>query len=82
MFANEQDVVEAVRHTRERALRVKSRGGGHSITGSAVRDGSLIDFSDFLELTIDIEARPATVTPSCIASDFNDVPFHVDRHAT
>jgi FAD/FMN-containing dehydrogenase len=62
--ANEQDVVEAVRHAREQGMKVKARGGGHSITASSVRDGMLIDFSGFRELSIDPEGRTATVTPS------------------
>jgi len=68
---SEQDVVEAVRRAREQGLKVKARGGGHAITASAVRDGMLIDFADFREVTIDPKARTATVTPSVTGSEFN-----------
>ncbi len=59
----EEDVVAAVRLARERGLKVKARGGGHSWTASHIRDGMLIDFADFKEVTIDPDARTATVTP-------------------
>src|SRR6478609_3474457 len=37
--ANDADVVDAVRYARREGLKVKARGGGHSHTGSALRDG-------------------------------------------
>ncbi|MFF7982660.1 FAD-binding oxidoreductase [Streptomyces sp. NPDC007901] len=67
---NEQDVVEAVRRARKEGLKVKARGGGHSMTASSVRDGLMIDFSEFCEYTIDPQARTATVTPSVTGDDF------------
>ncbi len=65
----EEDVVAAVRLARERGLKVKARGGGHSWTGSAIRDGMLIDFTDFKEVTVDPESRTATVTPSVCGNE-------------
>ncbi|MBO4253324.1 FAD-binding oxidoreductase [Streptomyces griseorubiginosus] len=67
---NDQDVVNAVRRAREQGLKVNARGGGHSMSGSAVRDGMMIDFSEFREYTIDPQARTATVTPSVTGDDF------------
>jgi FAD/FMN-containing dehydrogenase len=67
---SDQDVVEAVRRAREEGLKVKARGGGHSHTGSALREGMMIDFSDYKEFSIDPEARTATVTPSVWSSTF------------
>jgi FAD/FMN-containing dehydrogenase len=58
--AREEDAVAAVRLARERGLRVKARGGGHSWTASHVRDGMLVDFSGFKEIAVDPEARTAT----------------------
>jgi hypothetical protein len=71
--ANEQDVAAAVRYAREHGLKVKARGGGHSNTGSAVRDGILIDFTDFHQITFDAEAMTATVTPSVLGTELNQV---------
>jgi hypothetical protein len=71
--ANEQDVVAAVRYAREHGLKVKAVGGGHSYTNSAIRDGMLIDFTDFHEIDVDPEARTATVTPNVRGNDLNDV---------
>jgi hypothetical protein len=65
----DQDVVAAVRLARERGLKVKARGGGHSWTASAVRDGMLIDFTDFKQITIDADACTATVTPSVMGME-------------
>ena len=67
---NEQEVVDAVRYARREGLKVKARGGGHSHTGSALRAGLMVDFSDFREFTVDPETRTGTVTPSVWSSEF------------
>ncbi len=70
---SEEDVVTAVRLARERGLRVKARAGGHSWTGSSVRDGGMvIDLSGFHEIEVDEAARTATVTPSVRARELNE----------
>ena len=69
---SDEDVVAAVRLARERGLKVKARGGGHSWTGSSVREGMLIDFSGYREITVDPSARTATVTPSVWARELNE----------
>ena len=68
---DENDVVAAVRYAREHGLRVKALGGGHSYTNSGIRDGLLIDFTDFQEVAVDPEARTATVTPSVRGNALN-----------
>jgi len=67
--SNEQDVVEAVRYARDHGLKVKARGGGHSFTGSALRSGVALDFSEYKEVTVDPETRTATITAGVEGSD-------------
>ena len=62
-----------MRYAREHGLKVKAVGGGHSYTNSAIRDGLLIDFTDFQEVEVDAEARTATVTPGVRGNDLNAV---------
>lgn len=69
---SDEDVAAAVRLARERGLSVKARGGGHSWTASHIRDGMLIDFEHYKRITIDPEARRATVTPSVYGIELND----------
>jgi FAD/FMN-containing dehydrogenase len=60
---SEQDVVAAVELARREGLKVKARSGGHSWTASSVRDGLLVDLELLDEITVDPEARTATVQP-------------------
>lgn len=68
---NDDDVIAAVRYARENGLKVKAVGGGHSYTNSAIRDGLLIDFTDFQVVEVDVEAMRAVVTPSVRGNDLN-----------
>jgi FAD/FMN-containing dehydrogenase len=62
--ASEQDVVAAVTFARSRGLKVAVRAGGHSWCGSPLHDGGLLlDLSQLRELSIDAEARTATMGP-------------------
>lgn len=62
--ANAEDVVAAVRHARERGLKVGVRSGGHSWQGVFVRDGGvLIDLGALNDVTIDVAARRASFGP-------------------
>jgi FAD/FMN-containing dehydrogenase len=71
--ANEADVIEAVRLARTRGLKIAIRGGGHSMCGSPLRDGGmLIDLSQLRSLSIDAEARTATVEPGITGREFAD----------
>ena len=63
--ASEDDVVAAVRHARERGMRIGVRSGGHSWAGNHVRDGGLLlDLSDLREASIDADLI-ASVQPGC-----------------
>src|SRR5438132_11112439 len=55
------DVVSAVSFAREEGLPVAVRGGGHSVAGHCIGDGSLVvDLRLMREVVVDAEARTAT----------------------
>jgi FAD/FMN-containing dehydrogenase len=69
---SEADVVAAVRLARERGLRVKARSGGHSWTGSSVRDGAiLVNLSALSDVVVDAAGASATVGPGAKGRDLN-----------
>src|SRR4051794_26583534 len=60
--ATADDVVAAVNAARETDTGISVRGGGHSVTGSAVADGAVcIDLRDLNEVIVDADARVARV---------------------
>lgn len=60
--ARADDVIASVNFARENGLLVAVRGGGHNVAGSATCDGGLvIDLSPMKEITVDPEARIASV---------------------
>jgi FAD/FMN-containing dehydrogenase/pimeloyl-ACP methyl ester carboxylesterase len=64
------DVVAAVAFAREHDVALSVRGGGHHIAGTALADGGLtIDMSRLRGVTVDPEARTATVQPGCLLGD-------------
>ena len=64
------DVVEAVGRAREAGLAVSVRGGGHNIAGTALADGGLtIDMAALRGVSVDPDARTATVQPGCLLAD-------------
>jgi FAD/FMN-containing dehydrogenase len=64
------DVVAAVRFARDHAVPLSVRGGGHNVAGTAVVDGGLtIDMSRLRGITVDPEARTATVQAGCLLGD-------------
>jgi FAD/FMN-containing dehydrogenase len=66
---DEQDVVGAVRLATEQGWRVSVRSGGHSWTGSHLRDGGLlIDVGALRDMVVDAEARTAEVQPGLRSS--------------
>jgi len=68
----EQDVVDAVTLARERGLKVKARSGGHSWTGSSVRDDALlVNLAALNEVTVDPATRTATVQPGAQGRTLN-----------
>ena len=71
--ATEQDVVEAVRFAHANEIKVAVRGGGHSWVGFSLRDaGLLIDLGNLKQVSIDAEARTATVQPGATGRELND----------
>jgi FAD/FMN-containing dehydrogenase len=56
------DIMDALRFARERDLPVSVRGGGHNVSGSAVRDdGVLLDLSPMRAVRVDLRRRTARV---------------------
>jgi hypothetical protein len=70
LAAHEQDVVAAVRLARRLDLQIAVRSGGHSWSGSHLRDRSLlIDLSNLRAVEIDASAMTATVQPGVRGSE-------------
>jgi FAD/FMN-containing dehydrogenase len=67
------DVLEAVRYSREHDLKVKARSGGHSWTASSVREGAvLIDLSRMDQIVeFDPQTRVAVVEPGVRGRELN-----------
>lgn len=66
----EDDVVAAVCHAREAGWKIGVRSGGHSWSGSHVRDGGmLLDVSRLAAVTVDAEGMSATAQPGAIGAD-------------
>lgn len=71
--ANVNDVVRAVRFARNFGLEIAVRGGGHSVAGKALTDdGLVIDLRRMNAVSVDPEARTATVAGGATMS-------HLDR---
>ena len=67
---NEQHVMSAVQLAAQEGMHVGVRSGGHSWTGSHLRDGGmLLDLSRLAELSLDAERRTAIVQPGVRGSD-------------
>jgi len=63
-------VVDALRLAAESDMKVGIRSGGHSWAGSHLRDGGmLLDLSRLTAVSIDVEAKTATVEPGARGSD-------------
>ena len=63
--AAERDVVETVRFARTHGMKIAVRGGGHSWVGFSLRDdGVLIDLGDLREVSVDPQARTASIQPA------------------
>ncbi|OMC44485.1 FAD-binding oxidoreductase [Mycobacterium sp. IS-1264] len=67
------DVQEAIRVARDRGMRLSVLGGGHDWAGRAAYDGGLvIDMSGMRSVTVDTEARIATVGGGATAAELID----------
>ncbi len=59
---NAEDVAKAIRFGQDHDLEIAVRGGGHSVAGMALTDGGImIDLRHMNTVTVDPEARTATV---------------------
>ncbi|HYT38177.1 MAG TPA: FAD-binding oxidoreductase, partial [Acidimicrobiia bacterium] len=68
--ATDADVVSALRFARDSHLTVAVRGGGHSYPGfSTCDDGVVIDLGAMRRVTVDAEARIATVEAGALLCD-------------
>ena len=62
----DEDLLAAVRLARAEGMKIGVRSGGHSWAGNHVRDGGmLLDVSRLDAVSVDAEARTATVGPGC-----------------
>ena len=65
---NTSDVVAAIRLAREKGMKMAVRSGGHSWSGSHLREGIvLLDISRLRDCSIDREAMTATAQPGQLA---------------
>ena len=70
--AGADDVQEAIRFARDRDLPISVRGGGHSVSGHAVRDdGLMIDLSLLKSISVDPAARVARAAGGVLWSEID-----------
>lgn len=68
----DDDVVEAVKFAHRSGIRLVSRGGGHSWSGSYLRDGGmLMDLSRLQAMEVDPRAHAARVQPGVLGRILN-----------
>jgi FAD/FMN-containing dehydrogenase len=76
--ASAADVAPALRHGRERGLRIAIRGGGHSLPGhSTVADGLVIDLRPMGAVAVDPATRRVRVQAG---ATLGEVDAAVQRH--
>src|ERR687888_494887 len=80
--ADTDDVVAAVNFGREQGLDIAIRSGGHNGPGlGSVDDGLVIDLSGLKTITVDPDARTATIGGGCLLGDV-DAATHEHGMAT
>lgn len=68
--AGTRDVVRTITFVRDNELELSIKGGGHNIAGLALSDGGItLDMSSQRSVTVDAEARRATVDAGCTLGD-------------
>lgn len=69
-----EDVAATVAVCRAHDVPITSRGGGTSLAGQACNEAVVIDYSKYLNrvISIDPEARTATVEPGCVLDDLRE----------
>lgn len=67
------DVHDLLRYAHARGISVTARGAGSSVTGSALGEGVIIDFSRYMNriIKLDAEAFSAEVEPGVVCGDLN-----------
>lgn len=70
---HEADVLAALSIAREHSIPILARGGGTSLAGQACNVAIVLDFSKYMNriLSIDADARVATVEPGVVQSHLN-----------
>ncbi|MFH1071567.1 MAG: FAD-linked oxidase C-terminal domain-containing protein [Candidatus Glassbacteria bacterium] len=72
---DEADVLAAVESARESGISILPRGGGTSLSGQAVGESVVIDFSKYMDrvIEVNIEQRWARVQPGVVRDNLNAV---------
>lgn len=70
--AGAADVIAAVMFAREHDVEISVRGGGHSVAGTAIRDGGLvIDLEEMKGIRVDPDRRRAHAQPGLRLGEFD-----------
>ncbi len=71
---NDTDVEALLAFCREEGVPIIGRGGGTSLSGQAIGDGIIVDFSRFMNgvLAVDPDHKLAVVEPGLVLDDLND----------
>ena len=70
--SNAADIREALLYGRQHGLEIAVRSGGHSVAGMSVNDGGLvIDVRGLKDITVDPQARTATVAGGATWGEFD-----------
>lgn len=76
---NTQDVISAVNIARSHGLPVTARGAGSGVTGAAIGEGIILDFSKYMNRIINVGGDQVTVEPGVIYGKLNKKLLETDR---
>lgn len=69
----EADIVQAINFARTHRMRISVRGGGHSYSGSFLREGGiLLDLSALQEISVDAAKRRAAIEPGVTSHQLSE----------